>query len=226
MDRESGERGVVQNRSGAKLLVVEDDIALQQIVSSLFEQRGLAVTAVPDGASAIDVLDRESFDLVLLDLGLPGVGGLDVLAHIQEKESRPKVIVMTGDTTSGTVLESVRAQAYHYLVKPIQAETLVEVVEDALAAPAPMPITLVSGKSDWVELLVPCEANAPERVQSFDRMGRGTGPDADRPYLVPAGEAYADVPDRRPGRWLPSRGAKPRGRPQSSRRAVSSRRRA
>jgi CheY-like chemotaxis protein/anti-sigma regulatory factor (Ser/Thr protein kinase) len=181
---------VTSDHSGAKLLVVEDDPAFQQIVCSLFRRRGLIVTGVSNGTAAMEFLDATAFDLVLLDLGLPGVGGLEVLARLYEREPRPKVIVITGDTTTTSVLESVRSQAYQYLVKPITTERLIEVVEDALAAPEPMPITLISGKSDWVELLVPCEANAPERVQSFLQQLEGELPEDTRESV---GRAFREL---------------------------------
>ena len=151
-----------------KILIAEGDPPLRHALQKMLEAAGFSVGSVKDGAEALARLKRKKFDLVLLDLGLPKVSGLEVLERIYAKATRQKVVVMTSDDTPGTVLRAVRQQAYHYLRKPVPPKTLVDVVTKALRASAEVPpIEVLSAQPHWVELLVPCQLEAAERIQSF-----------------------------------------------------------
>jgi CheY-like chemotaxis protein len=108
-----------------------------------------------------------SFDLVLLDIGLPSMNGLDVLARVRASPSPPLVIVMTADDTSATLLEAVKRQAYRYLRKPFPPGEIVNVVAEAAAPSASMSIEVVSAKPEWLELVAPCTLENADRIQSF-----------------------------------------------------------
>ncbi len=107
------------------------------------------------------------FDLVLLDIGLPSMNGLDVLARARDLPSPPLVIVMTADDTSATVVEAVRRQAYRYLRKPFPPNEIIDVVNEASRPAAVMPIEVVSAKPEWLELVAPCTLETADRIQSF-----------------------------------------------------------
>lgn len=150
------------------ILIAEDDRPLRHALHRMLKSAGHAVTSAKDGVEALKQLDKNRFELVLLDIGLPGVNGLDILARVQTQPSPPKVIVMTSDDTPQTVLRAVRQQAYQYVHKPFPPKTMVELVSKALAAPAEgPPIEVLSAQPHWVELLVPCQLEAAERIQSF-----------------------------------------------------------
>ena len=156
------------NESKKRVLVVEDDRPFRYALCKLLTSSGFAATGAGDGLSALKQLDKKNFDLVLLDILLPRVHGLEVLAHARSRTSPPKVIVMTADGTPETVLRAVRDQAYQYIAKPIPPKAVVELAERALAAPsAALPIEVISARPEWVELLVPCQFEAAERIQSF-----------------------------------------------------------
>jgi len=108
-----------------------------------------------------------SFDLAFLDIWMPGLTGLEVLARVRIGESRPKMVIMTSDGTPESVLSAVREQAYEYLNKPFQPKEAVEVAQRALRQDASAPIEVVSAKPHWVELLIPCTREAAERIESF-----------------------------------------------------------
>jgi DNA-binding response OmpR family regulator len=151
-----------------RILVVDDDRSLRHVLDRLLESAGYEVTTAADGAGALALLGRRKFDLVLLDIGLPQVSGLEVLSRLRRKKTRPKVIVMTADDTPETVLSAVRDQAYRYIGKPFAPNVVVELVGSALSsAPAPPPIEVLSARPEWVELLVPCDLESAERIQSF-----------------------------------------------------------
>ena len=79
--------------SSARILVVDDDRALRHAVSSLLEQRGHTVLQAGDGAAALVHLAGEDVQLMLLDMGLPGMSGLDVLSKVRAGDRPPLVVV-------------------------------------------------------------------------------------------------------------------------------------
>jgi DNA-binding response OmpR family regulator len=164
----TGNREVSNAEHKKSIFVVEDNDDLRSLLLELFEKEGYAVTGAADGGVAQELLDQKHFDLVLLDLGLPTVGGLEILQHLQQKTDRPKVIVMTGDDTTETILRLVQGQACQLISKPAARSAYLETVQHALAQTSEtMPIEIVSAKPDWVELLVPCQLEVAERLQSF-----------------------------------------------------------
>ena len=161
-----------------RVLVVDDDRALRLALVTLLQSAGFAAEQAGDGAAALLELQESEFDLIILDLGLPRISGLDVLAELQKLEAPPKVIVVTADDTPGTVLKAIRDRAYQYIVKPTPPKTIVELVERVFAAPSFRPIEVVSAKAEWLELLVPCDLETAERIQSFiERLDSGLPPD-------------------------------------------------
>src|SRR3954468_20301795 len=106
-------------KSGARILIVDDDRALNNVLADMLTTAGYVVASVLDGAAAFKQIDRHRFDLVLLDLGLPKIAGLAVLKRLREKQPDTKVIVMTADDTPQTVLNVVSGQAYQFIAKPV-----------------------------------------------------------------------------------------------------------
>src|SRR5436190_20919642 len=161
-----------------RVLVVDDDRALRHALVTLLDSAGFSVTSAGDGAAALVEIHESGFDLIILDLGLPRVSGLDVLAELQKLEAPPKVIVVTADETPATVLQAIRDQAYQYIVKPAPPKTIVESVERVFAAPTFRPIQVVSARAEWLELLVPCDIETAERMQNFvEKLDAGLPPD-------------------------------------------------
>ena len=152
-----------------RILVVDDDRALRLVLADILKDSGHTVDQAADGPEAVGRLDADRFDIVLLDIGLPGLSGLDVLAHARASASPPIVVMMTADDTPETLLAAVRGQAYRYLRKPFAPSAIVEVIDAAIAmAPsAAMSIEVVSAKPEWVELVAPCVLEMTDRIQSF-----------------------------------------------------------
>jgi CheY-like chemotaxis protein len=155
--------------TGGRVLLVDDDRGLRHVLSTLLIDEGHAVELAGDGPEALAMLDAGTFDVVLLDIGLPSMSGLEVLARARALTTPPLVVVMTADDTSETLLEAVRRQAYRYLRKPFAPKAIVEVVNDAVAAApaAAMSIEVVSAKPEWLELIAPCALAMTDRIQSF-----------------------------------------------------------
>ena len=151
-----------------RILLVDDDRGLRHVLSALLQQAGHQVETASDGPEALEMLGGVAvFDLVLLDIGLPSMSGLDVLARARQLASPPLVIVMTADDTSETLLEAVRRQAYRYLRKPFPPSAIVEVVNETGTPAATLPIEVLSAKPEWLELVAPCTLEMADRIQSF-----------------------------------------------------------
>lgn len=155
----------------SRILVVEDDRATRQLLGTVLKQAGHDVVTANDGAGALKEVAGGRFDLMLLDIWMPKMNGLEVLARLKDVEPRPRIVVMTSDDTPETLLGAVREQAHEYVKKPVQPAELIALVGEALAAKPETPgipgIEVVSARPNWVELLVPCDREAAARIQGF-----------------------------------------------------------
>jgi DNA-binding response OmpR family regulator len=157
--------------TGAALhvLVVDDDGALRHAIAALLDAAGYRTEQASDGPEALRKLQHRPVDLLLLDIGLPGMSGLDVLAQTRSQSTPPRVVMMTADDTPETLLRSFRAQAHRFIRKPFPPRRIVDVVNDLLAAhpDATLPIEIVSARPEWVEIVAPCSLEVGERVREF-----------------------------------------------------------
>jgi DNA-binding response OmpR family regulator len=147
----------------SKILVVDDDRLTRHLLRTTLTNGGFTVAVAEDGAEALELLRRRRFDLMLLDVWMPRMTGLDLLVKLREKKTRPKVIVMTSDDTPATLLQALRDEAVEYLRKPVDPEEVVRLVRAVLTGSS-LPIEVVSARPEWVELVVPCTREAAERV--------------------------------------------------------------
>lgn len=155
--------------TGRHVLVVDDDRALRHAIATLLREAGYTTDQAGDGLEALDKLRQHPVDLVLLDIRLPGMGGLEVLARTRDAATPPRVVMMTADDTPEVLLRSFRGQAYSFVRKPFAPKRIVDVVNDVLAASpaATLPIEVVSARPEWLEIVAPCSLAVVERVQEF-----------------------------------------------------------
>jgi len=149
------------------ILVVDDDSPTRRLLESVLTKAGFTVVVAVDGKEGVERLRSRNFDLVFLDVWMPHMNGLEVLELMRKEQITAKVVVFTSDTTPETIVHAVRQQAYRYMQKPVEPAKVLELARDVLAAAPALPIEVVSGRPDWIELLVPCTLNAAERVYSF-----------------------------------------------------------
>ena len=149
-----------------KILLVEDDRTTRYLLCEVLKAAGFSVTVAADGVAALKQINKKQFDLLLTDIWMPRMNGLQLLAELSAKADGPRAIVMTSDDTPQNMLKAVREHAYQYIGKPVDSKALVEMVNGALSSSA-LPIEVISARPDWVELLVPCEIAAAERIEGF-----------------------------------------------------------
>ena len=149
-----------------KILVVDDDKATRHVLQSVLTNAGFSADVARDGVEALKSLDADRFDLVLLDVWMPRMNGLELLAKLRAIEARPRVVVMTSDDAPETLLKAVREQAVKYVHKPVEASRLLETVREALAASYPPAVEVISARPEWVELVVPCTREAAGHIEA------------------------------------------------------------
>ena len=149
----------------SKILVVDDDRTTRHVLSKVLTGAGFTTSVAKDGVEALKALRAQRFDLLLLDVWMPRMNGLDLLAKLRTRKTRPRVVVMTSDDAPETLLKAVREQAFKYVHKPVESPALLQTIREALKAPDVPPIEVRSGRPDWVELEVPCTLEAAERIQ-------------------------------------------------------------
>ncbi|MBZ5629001.1 MAG: response regulator [Acidobacteriia bacterium] len=167
------------------ILVVDDDVSMCLLVGRILEKEGHIVTACYSGAEAMKLLRERRFDVMLLDLGLPDMSGLDLLTVWRGRNST-KVIVITADDTAETLITAIRNDAYLYIRKPFEPDQLRDLVTAALAAPEAQPIEVISAKPEWLELSVPCTREAAERIDQFMRQVKIELPQEEREGVAQA----------------------------------------
>ncbi|HJZ50988.1 MAG TPA: response regulator [Candidatus Sulfotelmatobacter sp.] len=151
-----------------RILVADDDRTTRLLLSETLRAQKYTVVAVEDGATTLKKLKENKFDLALLDVWMPKMNGLEVLAKLRNAKTRPKVIVMTSDDTPQTLLSAIREEAYTYVAKPIDPQALVILVKETLAKKSGQgSIEVVSASPTWVELVVPCSLEEAERIEAF-----------------------------------------------------------
>jgi len=107
-----------------RVLVADDERNLRELLVRELMRKGHLVTGVPDGRAALDRLSEEIPDVLLLDMKMPRVEGIEVLRSLQELAEAPQVIVMTGFGEVSTAVEAMKLGAYDYLTKPARIEEL------------------------------------------------------------------------------------------------------
>ena len=125
--------------SGIRVLVVDDDDDTRDIVERVLARRGALVVAVSSASAALETYGRQQFDVLLVDVMMPGMDGYELMRRIRalppEKGGRVPAATLTARAVTEDRLESLRAGFQNHLAKPIEPSALVEVVAALAAAP-------------------------------------------------------------------------------------------
>jgi len=125
---------MTQSPTPARVLIADDEDGLRWVLEKGLRQAGYEVTAVRDGDEALRAFSDAPFDLVFLDIRMPGTDGLTVLAKLRELAGDAHVIVMTAHGTMETAIQAMQRGAYDYLAKPFDLDEVLLLAERALAA--------------------------------------------------------------------------------------------
>jgi DNA-binding NtrC family response regulator len=114
------------------ILIVDDDEVMQQTLSDVLKKKGYEIFAVGAGNGALSIIKKNIIDLVLLDMKLPDVDGIEVLKKIKELDTEILVIMMTAYSDVQTAVSAMKSGAYHYINKPFELEELKLLIEKGL----------------------------------------------------------------------------------------------
>jgi len=117
-----------------KVLVVEDDLELRQTITDALTKRGFVVDSANDGIEGLEAIKKSRPDLVMLDVNMPRMNGMECLTKIKETDPSIIVIIMTAYSNIEDAVKAIKEGAYHYLAKPIKHQDVVDMVERALEA--------------------------------------------------------------------------------------------
>jgi two-component system response regulator PilR (NtrC family) len=114
------------------ILIVDDEEVLQDVLTSLLRREGHATLSAYSGEEALEILDREEVDLVLLDLMLPGISGQQLLRRICQRDPEQVVIVITAFSSIESAIDAMREGAFHYIPKPFKNEEVLLTIRKGL----------------------------------------------------------------------------------------------
>ena len=115
-----------------RLLIVEDEETLCESLKRVLEREGYLVDTLSDAESALEVFEGKSYDLIITDIILPGITGIELLRKIKGRLPEQIVIITTAYASLETAVEALRTGAYDYVVKPVMHEEIKQIVKNAL----------------------------------------------------------------------------------------------
>ncbi|HBH28351.1 MAG: response regulator [Desulfofustis sp. PB-SRB1] len=121
----------MDEKLNARVLLVDDEEDFLQSLSQRLETRGLKVEAATRGEDAVDMVDQQDFDAIVLDLAMPGMDGLETLKRIREKHPEAEIIMLTGQASIKSSVEAMKLGAEDYLEKPFDINELMEKIGEA-----------------------------------------------------------------------------------------------
>src|SRR6202008_4743257 len=114
------------------ILIVDDESSIRQSLKGVLEDEGYKASVAESGEACLEVLRKKAFEVVLLDVWMPGMDGLETLEKIREIEDAPEVIMISGHGTIETAVRATKLGAYDFLEKPLSIEKTLIVVKNAI----------------------------------------------------------------------------------------------
>ncbi len=145
----------------ARLLLVDDDAEVRRALGRLLRGQGYYVDSAAGGSEAVDYVDQNSYDVVVSDIRMPGMDGIQLLREIRKHDLHVPVVLLTGVPAIRTAVQALEFGAFHYLTKPIDQQELEKVLDKAARL----------------------RRMAKLKLQAAELLGRGAGPGGDRVAL-------------------------------------------
>ncbi|MGD8313938.1 MAG: response regulator, partial [Syntrophobacterales bacterium] len=163
----------------SQVLVVDDEAVVRTGIARVLEGQGLSVRMAADGSSALEIMEAETIDIVLIDIKMPGMDGIEVLKHIHTNYPETAVIMITGYPTIETAVESIKLGAIDYLTKPFRVDELEALVLKAQEQLIQGNLSVSSLIQDDQEQLIPSiVGNSPAMREVFFKIRRAAPSDS------------------------------------------------
>ncbi|MEI6306605.1 MAG: response regulator, partial [Deltaproteobacteria bacterium] len=116
----------------SKILIVDDELSMREFLSILLEREGYRVTAAANADAALAQLDLNLFDLVISDVKMPGLNGIELLRRIKTNAPDTSVLMITAFSEAEQAVEAMKLGAYDYIAKPFKIEEVKQLVKNAI----------------------------------------------------------------------------------------------
>ncbi|MBW1735547.1 MAG: response regulator [Deltaproteobacteria bacterium] len=133
-----------------QLLLVDDEERFLETTKTLLERRGISVFTATSGLDALKVLDEHRIDVVILDVKMPGLDGVEVLRKIKQRFPLVEVVMLTGHATVESAVEGMRLGAFDYVTKPCDVSQLLEKAQEAFDKKAAMEEKIRKAKTERI----------------------------------------------------------------------------
>jgi two-component system, OmpR family, response regulator len=152
------------------LLLADDDPAVHQLLGAVLRRPDWQIDSSYDGLDALARVEAHPYDLVLTDVRMPGMDGLELLHHIHEIRPAAKVMVMTAESTPARVVRAIREQAYCYFSKPFSPSAVADLIAQAVNTRHwEDDIEVLSAAPHWISLRLRCKMETADRLMQFVR---------------------------------------------------------
>jgi DNA-binding NtrC family response regulator len=121
----------MEKNLNAKVLLVDDEDDFLKTLTQRLEVRGLKVTGATRGEEAVDLVDKQEFDAIVIDLAMPGMDGLETLKHIKENHPEAEIIMLSGQGSIKKSTEAMKLGAEDFLEKPVDIKELLQKIAEA-----------------------------------------------------------------------------------------------
>jgi DNA-binding response OmpR family regulator len=121
-----------------RILVVDDELLIRDLLYDFFSSRNYDIILAESGSKALEILGVEDIDLILTDLKMPDMDGLEMIRRADTKKNGPPVIIMTGFPSIESAIEAIRLRVADYIIKPFNINRLFESIEAVLEENAPV----------------------------------------------------------------------------------------
>ena len=115
-----------------KILVIDDEVGIRSSLKGILEDEGYTIKTVVSGEDALKLLQKENFELILLDIWLPQMNGIEILKKIKKMDENPQVVMISGHGSIETAVQAIKLGAYDFLEKPLSLEKVILTVKNAL----------------------------------------------------------------------------------------------
>jgi CheY-like chemotaxis protein/anti-sigma regulatory factor (Ser/Thr protein kinase) len=173
--------------SAHTLLVVDDEVAIHELLAAALSRTDWQIHDAYNGLEGLACVEARSYDLVLTDIHMPGIDGLELLRRIREIRPEIKVMVMTAEGTPDDIVSAIREQAFSYFSKPFSPDAVADLITQAVHAQHwEDDIEVVSAAPQWISLRLRCKMETAERLMQFVREMGMNFPPAERDNIAAA----------------------------------------
>jgi CheY-like chemotaxis protein/anti-sigma regulatory factor (Ser/Thr protein kinase) len=156
--------------SAHTLLLVDDDPAVHELLGAVLHPPDWCIDSAYDGLEGFARVEARPYDLVLTDVRMPGLDGLELLHRIREIRPDAKVMVMTAESTPANIVRAIRDQAFCYFSKPFSPSAVADMITQAVNTHHWQDdIEVLSASPDWISLRLRCKMETADRLMQFVR---------------------------------------------------------